>query len=72
MSYFINLFSILQDPGVEDDWKADVLDVLVRRMKHCDDVVMTCIIKQLNTATKWKDRLAAALLIVQLGQHKVR
>ena len=60
-----------QDPNTVDDWKADVLDVLARRMKYCDVTMMSCIIKQLNTAKKWKDRLAAALIIVQLGPEKV-
>ena len=48
-----------------------MLDVLARRMKYCDVTMMSCIIKQLNTAKKWKDRLAAALIIVQLGPEKV-
>ena len=60
-----------QDPNTVDDWKADALDVLARRMKYCDVSMMSCIIKQLNTAKKWKDRLAAALIIVQLGPEKV-
>nr|XP_039265503.1 uncharacterized protein LOC120341127 isoform X1 [Styela clava]XP_039265504.1 uncharacterized protein LOC120341127 isoform X1 [Styela clava] len=55
------------------DWtvRAQSLEVLVRCLNYCDEEIFNVIVKHLINAVKWKDRLAAALLIAFLGPNKL-
>ncbi|XP_076811076.1 uncharacterized protein LOC143453796 [Clavelina lepadiformis] len=50
---------------------SQALEVLVRQLHHVDENILNAIFSQLQHATKWQDRLAAALLIAHCGPAQV-
>nr|XP_018673024.1 uncharacterized protein LOC100177248 [Ciona intestinalis] len=53
------------------NWHAQALEALVRQLNCCHEPTLKAMVTQLNHATKWQDRLSAALLIAYCGPAKV-